>query len=684
MIRVKQLIVFSLCLLTVASFKSTVCAQMNGVSINVNYTNNRYPLVTKPYMELPIGAIKPAGWLKEQMSRMQTGMTGHLDSIYAEVMGPRNGWLGGDGDVWERGPYWIDGLLPLAYIMNDKKLIDKVQPWIEWILASQKPDGYFGPDTDRASEPGLQRDNARDWWPKMVALKILQQYYSATQDERVIPFLTKYFKYQLEQLPKNPLGKWTFWGEQRGGDNLMAVYWLYNITGDPFLLDLGELIHKQTFNWTDVFLNQDHLYRQNSLHCVNLAQGFKEPVIYYQQSRDAIQLQSVKKAVQVIRNTIGFPTGLWGGDEMIRFGNPTQGSELCTTVEMMFSLEKMMEITGDVQWADYLEKVSYNALPTQITDDFSARQYYHQINQVTITREPRNFVTPHQDTDVLMGELTGYPCCTSNLHQGWPKFTQHLWYATADNGIAALVYAPSEVTAKVANGVSVSLKEETNYPFDETINFHFAFVDKKIKKAFFPVHLRIPAWCDNPLLRLNGQVLEEEMHPGEIFILNREWKNGDELSLKLGMKVSVDYWYDGVAVVQRGPLLYALKMEEKWEKKVDERKNTPYYDRWYYEVTSASPWNYCFLNNNLKENKIADNFQVKKTPLVASYPWSLENAPITIIAKARRLPGWNLYRGSVGPIPYFIQLNEELGEEVEVELIPFGCTTLRITEFPVR
>lgn len=405
-----------------------------------NYRNNRTPLLAKPYIELPIGAVKPKGWLEEQLKRQAAGMTGHMDEIYTKVMGPRNGWLGGDGDVWERGPYWIDGLLPLAYILNDSDLKKKVQPWIEWTLASQKPDGYFGPDTDRSYEPGLQRDNSKDWWPKMVMLKVMQQYYMATNDERVIPFLTNYFKYQLKELPANPLGKWTFWGERRGGDNLMVVYWLYNITGDQFLLELGELIHKQTFNWTDIFLNQNHLYRQNSLHCVNLGQGFKAPVIYYQQSKNHEHIKANKKAVETMRHTIGYPIGLWGGDELLRFGNPVNGSELCTAVEMMFSLEKMLEITGDTQWADHLERIAYNALPTQISDDFSCRQYYQQVNQICVTNEYHNFVTPHEGTDNLFGTLTGYPCCTSNLHQGWPKFVQNVWYASADGGAAALVY----------------------------------------------------------------------------------------------------------------------------------------------------------------------------------------------------------------------------------------------------
>ncbi len=657
---------------------------ITGQNLSGNYANNRPPLVTKPYVALPIGNIKPAGWLEEQLDRMATGMTGHLDTIYEQVMGTRNGWLGGDGDVWERGPYWLDGLLPLAYITENKQLIDKVQPWIEWTLASQQPNGYFGPDTDRPYEPGLQRGNAHDWWPKMVMLKVMQQYYSATGDERVIPFMTNYFKYQLEELPKTPLGHWTFWGEQRGGDNLMIVYWLYNITGDPFLLELGELIHRQTLNWTDIFLHQDHLKRQHSLHCVNLAQGFKEPVIYYQQSKEAKQLQAVKKAVEDMRSTIAFPTGLWAGDELLRFGNPNYGSELCTAVEMMFSLEKILEITGEIQWADHLERIAYNALPTQIADDFSARQYYQQVNQVAVTRVVRDFVTPHDDTDNLYGTLTGYPCCTSNMHQGWPKLVQNLWYATADNGIAALVYAPSTVKAKVADGIEVRISEETTYPFQETIHFTLSFSDKKVKRAFFPFHLRIPAWCKHPVVRLNGEEIPIYAYQGEIARVNREWHEGDRLTLELPMELEATYWFDGAAVIERGPLVFALKMNEQWTKKKMEPEKVQQYGEWYYEVTSDSPWNFALNRHQLRPENINQFFKVEKVETVARYPWSPENAPITIKGKGRIVPTWQAYRGSAGPISFFTQQGPDTSEELEIELIPFGCTTLRITEFPVR
>ena len=648
----------------------------NEGSININYPNNRYPLASKPYIELPIGDVKPAGWLKIQMERMCTGMTGHLDSIYTKVMGPRNGWLGGDGDVWERGPYWIDGLLPLAYIMNDEALIQKVKPWVEWTLASQKPNGYFGPDTDRDYEPGLQRDNAQDWWPKMVMLKVLQQYYSATNDQRVISFLTNYFKYQLSELPKSPLGKWTFWAEQRGGDNLMVVYWLYNITGDPFLLELGELIHKQTFNWTDVFLNQDHLARQNSLHCVNLAQGFKEPVIYYQQSHNPQNLEAVKEAVRKMRHTIGFPTGLWAGDELLRFGNPTQGSELCTAVEMMFSLENMLQIAGDPDYASQIERIAFNALPTQISDNFMTRQYFQQINQVEISMCDRNFDTNHHGTTTCFGLLSGYPCCTSNMHQGWPKFVQNLFYKTNDGGIAALLYSPSQVKTEI-NGQQILIKEKTVYPFEETVRFQI-YTDNPV---CFPFHLRIPEWCTAPELHVNGKSIKLDKIKNGIAVIKRTWRNDDLVVLKLPMKIRLTEWYERSQSVERGPLVYALRLEEKWQWNDNVPANGRL-DKGFWEVHTTSPWNYALIARD--PAKMEEHYRVAVRTDVTSYPWNISGAPLEIRTKGKKIPDWNIYNGSAGPLPYSIPAGREIKtSEEDIMLIPYGCTTLRIAEFPI-
>ena len=658
----------------------------SAASFAQDYISNRAPLLESRYMELPLGAIKPDGWLKLQLQAQVTGLTGHLDEVYPNVVGKRNAWLGGDGDAWERGPYWIDGLLPLAYTLDDETLKAKAQVWVEAILGSQKEDGYFGPDIDRDPEPGLQRNNSHDWWPKMVALKIIKQYYMATKDERVIPFLDKYFRYQLKMLPKYPLDNWTFWGAQRGGDNLEVVLWLYNLTGEKYLLELGELIHKQSTKWSEFFYDGEMLRTQNSMHCVNLGQGFKEPVIFYQQSKDPKLLEAMRRGEKVIHDYLGLPTGLWAGDELINYGDPTRGSELCTAVEMMFSLEEMLRITGDTHWADYLERVAYNALPTQATDDYTARQYFQQTNQIECTRNTmRNFSTPHDDTDQVFGILNGYPCCTCNMHQGWPKFTQNLWYATDDGGLAALVFAPSTVEALVADGVKVNIKEDTFYPFDEEVRLTVSFPDKKVKGAFFPVKFRIPSWCADPVVKVNGSPVDMTVATGETVSIRRNWAKGDVVTIELPMSISCGQWYDRAAVIERGPLVYALKMEETWTRKEFKPEERVRYGEWYYEVTSPSKWNYCLSRQDINPKNLGEKFTLVKTGADRNkYPWNVENAPLVIKCKAREMLDWTKYRGSAGQIAFFTQQGRNLGEEETIELIPYGCTTLRITEFPVR
>ncbi|NEW81415.1 MAG: hypothetical protein GZ094_03510 [Mariniphaga sp.] len=663
----KSILLFFILLLTFSAFAKE--------KRNAFYVTNQSPLVAQPYSALPLGAIKPKGMLLKMLELQRDGASGHLDSIYSLVCGDNNGWLGGTGDGWERGPYWIDGLVPLAYQLNDPVLKAKAQKWIEWSIKNQREDGYFGPkplSEGYQNIPGTQQDKREDWWPKMVMLKVFQQYYTATQNKRIIESLTKYFRYQLKMLPQYELGHWTFWGSQRGGDNLAVVYWLYNITKDKFLLDLAEIIHKQTFNWTEIY-SGDVIRQLNplpDLHCVNVAQGLKEPVIYYQQHMEQKYLDAVKKGLSALKDTHGFVNGMYGGDETLHGNNPTQGSELCSAVEMMFCFESILPITGDVYYADYLEKIAYNVLPTQISDDYSRKQYFQQVNQVQCTDEERNFFDD-KNGRIVFGTTTGYPCCISNMHQGWPKFVQNLWYATADNGVAALVYGPSEVTAKVATGEEVKISETTDYPFKEKVKFSV----QTTKKVKFPFHLRIPKWCKNPTLTINGQVAASNS-TNNIIVIDREWTAGDVVELNLAMDFRFSKWYENSLGIERGPLVYALKIKEEWREVTKKG-----YDDTFWEVLPKSPWNYALQKSEIEKN----NLKVEVKENIAVYPWNLENAPISVEIKANRLPIWKMERGSAGQLPSPSSSRREVeSNEEEVILIPYGCTTLRIAEFPTH
>lgn len=675
-------------------------------ALNAHYLSNRSPLAATPYLELPLGSIKANGWLEDQLQRMADGLTGHLDEIYPEVVGPRNGWLGGDGDGWERGPYWIDGLLPLAYILDDARLKEKARPWIEWTLANQAESGYLGPipfETEPEPERGIQKGPREDWWPKMVMLKVLQQYYQATGDERVITALTKYFQYQLKMLPEKPLDHLSLWANRRAGDNLMVVYWLYNITGDAFLLELGDLIQEQTFPWQKIYTNAENPFQFDDtwfynklkrypfdstemavltiskipgLHTVNVAQGLKQPLVYYQKSKDSQALPAIKKALGDLKQYHGQPTGMYGGDEPLHGNNPVQGIELCSIAEEMFSLETNLKITGDMEFADLLERITYNALPTQASDDYRTRQYFQAANQVELTDQLETSFekTNHEGTDFVFGVLSGYPCCTTNMHQSWPKFVQNLFYATPDRGVAALLYAPSTVQMTVADGVTLKIVETTGFPFRERVDFALELS----KEAEFPFHLRIPAWAKDPKITINGQAVDF-VATNQVAVLNRTWKNGDKVTLTLPMELKTSTWYKGMVAIERGPLVFSLKVES--ENRPKDRKDR---FRAFWEVFPKSDWNYALEESFL--GNISGNVALIEREWNGDYPWNLENAPIELRLKGVHLPEWRTVKSAPElseNIPQVISPAELERRKREITLVPYGCTTLRITEFPV-
>ena len=486
------------------------------------------------YADLPLGAIRPTGWLRDQLEAMRDGTTGHLDEVYAKLKND-NGWLGGKGDGWEETPYWLDGAVPLAYLLNDSTLKAKVLKYINWTIDHQRQSGYFGPITKAERDSGVvislaNPEKGEDWWPKMVMLKALQQYYTATNDERVIKFMISYFHYELEALKKCPINKWSDWAQSRGTENIMVAQWLYGKTKDKKLLDLADELNQQCYPWSSWLGGRDWVINaaahQNDSdwmhrHGVNVGMALKAPALEYQRTGDSTYLTDLKTGFNDIMTLHGLPNGAFSADEDLHGNLPTQGTELCAIVEDMFSLEEDIAITGDVRYMDALERITFNALPAQTTTDYNNKQYFQIPNQPIIAKGVFDFSLPFgREMNNVLGMRSGYTCCLANMHQGWTKYAQHLWYKTQDNGLASLVYGPNELTATVGgDNAQVHIDEVTDYPFGDEIRFKIAAQ----KPANFEWKLRIPTWCAEGIVSLNGKELQRAKG-GQFVIIGRTWK----------------------------------------------------------------------------------------------------------------------------------------------------------------
>jgi DUF1680 family protein len=564
--------------------------------------------------------------------------------------------LGGKGESWERGPYFLDGLVPLAYLLDDRRLMDKARRWVDWTLTHQRLDGAIGPEKNR------------DWWPNMIVLKALTQYQEATGDDRVIPLMRRYFAYQARAMDAQPLKQWAVF---RWADEVVSVLWLYNRTGDTSLLDLARKLHAQGHDWKSQFAPFVYTSKVNkpqltlATHVVNNAMALKTEGEWWLVSGDASDRGAVARQLEEMDRYHLLPNGVHSGDEHYAGKSPSQGTELCAVVEGMYSIEHLLAIFGDAALGDRLEKMAYNPLPGTFSADMWAHQYDQQPNQVLCTRAKRDWTNNGPDSN-LFGLEPNFGCCTANFHQGWPKFVASLWMATGDDGLAAVAYGPSEVHTTVRGKIPVSVIEDTAYPFRDQIRLTV----NPAKNAPFPLDLRIPQWAAAAHISVNGRP-ETGVRPGNFHRIDREWHAGDVVEITLPMNLRVSRWYQNSIAVERGPLVYSLKIGEAWKKL---RDKTPAAD---WEVYPTTPWNYGLL---LNPEQPETSIQVREKA-VGDYPFSSEGAPVELIAKGRRIADWKLVNGSAAPPPESPVRSPEPVEPVT--LIPYGAAKLRITAFPL-
>lgn len=622
-------------------------------------------MVLSGFKQLPIGTIRPGGWLYKQLTVQRNGLSGNLDRFWPDIKDSK--WFGGNADGWERAPYWLDGVVPLAYLLDDREFRDNIDRKMTLIFEKQQEDGWPFQMTD------VEKSNY-DFWAFFLMAKVVYTYYQATYDPRCIEYLLKLFKALDRAIDKTPLRRWA---QYRWFEGVIPLLGLYKITGEDRLLHLGRRLMDQGFNWCDYhrgpMLETPAEKGRWSFdkHVVNNAMAIKANGIAYALTGEQCYLDDLTYAIDRLEQYHGYVTGAFSGDEVLAGKSPVQGTELCAVAEYMYSLEVLIEMFGKGELADRLEKLTFNAWPATFLPDMWSHQYDQQINQTECSvKRDRTWKTNGPESNIY-GLQPNFGCCTANLSQGWPKYAASLWMESDDGGLAVVSYAPCTLATSI-NGVGIEIEVVTEYPFKEQVSIKI----RSVKPVSFPLYLRIPKWCKKPVVT---GVTFDINRAADGFVKTLVECDGfanKELVIWLPSEIELYKTPQKTVSVVKGPLVYALSIDELKVRinQDDPMKKLPHGD---FELYPVSEWRYAL---DTEYPGAVSDMEFIEYDIIDHCVFAPENAPTAIYTNAFLVEDWGITNGSCdfkqGPV-------FKKGRSRRIKLIPYGCTNLRITEFPV-
>ncbi|MCI8458510.1 MAG: hypothetical protein HFE46_02445 [Clostridia bacterium] len=626
-----------------------------------------------------LGEIKPHGWVKEFLQTQANGLTGKLQHTgypysIAFWKGETNGNETPPWEVFEQTAYRLDGMYSCGALIGRDDLCAYADESFAYALAHIAPDGFIGSDVLRQTD-GWHR------WPQVVFFRALIAKYEYSHDESILCALRDFYT----------KGKYDY-STKRDFLHIEIMLWVYGITGDTRLLVLAEKTYADyNANCTDdnsetVMLSDKQPY----VHGVTHDETAKIGAILYMHTGNARYLQTSVNAFEKLDKMFMLPDGGHCSNEFMIGNDSYQSHETCTITDYTWALYYLLAATGDVKYADKIEKCIFNAGIGAVNEDFTAVQYFSCPNQTVAAQNTNHNTFFCGEQWMAYNAKHNTDCCVGNVNRFMPNFVRRLWMRK-ENEIYATLYSPNTFSFEL-NGARVRIEEKTNYPFEDTVTFAI-HTDKAVK---FALNLRIPAWSGGATLAVNGakRVIKES---GAFYRIEREFADGDEIALTLQPQVVTEKSSDGGVHFTRGPLVFALGLSRK-EHKVPAAGGDGALCN--YNYTTTDKWNYCVKEKECSEKEM----QLVRCDLSVQNPWSLDGAPLKLFVPAHRLAGWELLRKTevtqcrnlyekeysrktgdfvfTPPLPEKIS-ESDVGEKETISLVPMGAAKLRVTVFPV-